>query len=381
MILGIDASNIRAGGGLTHLAELLGAAKPHGHGFTQVVIWGGAATLSRIDHREWLVKRHQPLLDKSLLHRVFWQRVKLGNLARESRADLLFVPGGSDASGFSPIVAMSQNLLPFEWNELRRYGWSLMTAKGLLLRSTQTRTFRRAAGTIFLSEHARRAVLRVASELPGDGAIIPHGVNARFSIRPRVQRPAAAFTDHSPCHVVYVSGVEPYKHHHQVARAVALLRSIDRLPITLSLAGPPGPALPALRDELRRLDPTGKFIAYTGAVPYDTVHQLYASADVGVFASSCETFGQILLEGMSAGLPIACANRSAMPEILGDAGVYFDPEQPAQIAAAIRSLFDSAEKRTEKANAAFERAKAFTWGRCADETFRFLSHTARKTAP
>jgi glycosyltransferase involved in cell wall biosynthesis len=97
-----------------------------------------------------------------------------------------------------------------------------------------------------------------------------------------------------------------------------------------------------------------------------------------VFASSCETFGQILVEAMSAGLPIACSNRSVMPELLGDAGVYFDPEQPAEIASAIRTLFDSPELRSRLARESFKKAKNYSWARCADETFSFISQCARK---
>ena len=379
MILAIDSSNIRAGGGVTHLVELLRAADPPAHGFSRVVIWGGAATLSRIESRDWLTKAHDALLDKSLIHRVYWQRFRLGDLARKSSADLLFVPGGSEASGFSPIVAMSQNLLPFEWRELRRYGLSVMTAKGLILRITQARTFRRAAGVIFLSEYAERAVLEIAPGLRGARVTVPHGVNPRFSIPPRRQRPPSAFSDELPCRVVYVSALEPYKHQREVARAVAYLRT-KGVPVVLTLVGPAGAALKDLREEMRRLDPSGGFISYKGEVPYEKVHELYAAADIGVFASSCETFGQILLEGMSAGLPMACANRSAMPEILGDAGVYFDPEKPGEIAAALRSLIESPALREEKADAAFRRAKAFTWKRCADETFRFLSLAVTKNA-
>ncbi len=80
----------------------------------------------------------------------------------------------------------------------------------------------------------------------------------------------------------------------------------------------------------------------------------------------------ILLEGMAAGLPIACSDRGPMPEVLGDAGVYFNPEDPASIAKAIRHLIESPELREQKAQAAFQRAQQYSWARCAEETFGFL---------
>src|SRR5215467_12224585 len=106
MILGIDASNVRGGGGLTHLAEVLRVAEPNPVGFSKVIIWAGHETLGNIEDRSWIVKSHQPMLDKTLLHRMFWQRFKLDRLARLSKCDVLFVPGGSYAGDFEPIVTM-----------------------------------------------------------------------------------------------------------------------------------------------------------------------------------------------------------------------------------------------------------------------------------
>ena len=72
---------------------------------------------------------------------------------------------------------------------------------------------------------------------------------------------------------------------------------------------------------------------------------------------------QYFAESMAAGLPIACSNRGPMPEVLGDAGLYFDPEQPVQIAKAIHTLSLSPSLREEKARAAFNRSQHYSWGR------------------
>jgi len=376
MILGIDASNIRAGGGLTHLAELLRVAEPLAHGFTRVIVWAGITTLTKIEDREWLSKVVAPLLGGGLPYRIFWQCFRLRKLAQQACCDVLFVPGGSDCSGFCPMVTMSQNLLPFEWREMRRYGRSLYTLKFLFLRWTQSRSFRKADGVIFLTKYARDAVLKVTGSLRGKSAIIPHGVNRRFSMPPRLQRLHADFSEASPCRVLYVSIVSPYKHHWQVANAVARLRA-EGVPVVLELVGPPAEGLTLLKETLDRVDPDGSFITYRGAVPYEKLDEFYGRADIGVFASSCENMPNILLEGMSAGLPMACSRMGPMPEVLGDAGVYFDPENSSDIARALRELIDSRDLRVRLAQMAFERAQIFSWQRCAEETFAFLAAFTR----
>ena len=83
----------------------------------------------------------------------------------------------------------------------------------------------------------------------------------------------------------------------------------------------------------------------------------------------------VWLEGMAAGLPIECSNHGPMPEILGDFGVYFDPENPQEIAKSIRLLIESPELRAEKAKAAYTLAQQYSWKRCASETFAFLATT------
>jgi glycosyltransferase involved in cell wall biosynthesis len=67
-----------------------------------------------------------------------------------------------------------------------------------------------------------------------------------------------------------------------------------------------------------------------------------------------------------------------MPEVLRDAGVYFDPENGDSIARVLRKLIAEPDFRAQLAQAAFDRAQSFSWGRCADETFEFMAKIARE---
>jgi glycosyltransferase involved in cell wall biosynthesis len=380
VILGIDAFNISTGGGVTHLTELLDAANPISHGFHRVIIWSSTRTLDKIGDYDWLTKISDPLLDKGLLYRALWNRFRQRTLARQTNCDVMFLPGGSDGSRFTPMITMSQNLLPFEWRELKRYGWNIYTIKLLLLRWAQCRTFRKAKGVIFLTEYARDAVKQVIGNLGGECPIIPHGINPRFMRPPRMQRPLEDFTESRPCRVLYVSIVDVYKHQWHVAEAVTILRN-EGIAVVLELVGPPARGMRQLRHAIRRLNPSETFIAYRGAVPYENLDVIYAEADVCVFASSCENMPNILLEGMAAGLPIACSRMGPMPEVLGGAGVYFDPENAQSIAESLRELIRSRALRARLAQDAFARAQSYSWKRCADDTFGFFARIARRAHP
>lgn len=377
MVLGIDASNLRAGGGLAHLVGLLAAARPADFGFSSVVVWSGRATLDAIADRPWLHKRHVAALDANLAVRVWWQWRRLSREADRERCRVLLVPGGSYAGKFRPVVAISQNLLPFDITELRRYGRSWMAIKFLCLRVSQSRTLRAADGLVFLTSHARDAVMAVVRQTRGSTAIIPHGVDERFRRDPP-EPPAPSSPDaNRVLRLLYVSIIDVYKHQAVVADAVLRLRR-EGYAVELVLVGPAyPPALIRLQRWLREHDPETTTVRYVGAVPFGDLPGRLATADIGVFASSCENMPNILLEYMAAGLPIACSDRGPMPEMLGDAGVYFDPENVATVVAALRRLLDSATLRSQLAARASERARAFTWDRCASETFGFVAAIAQ----
>lgn len=378
MRVGIDASNLRAGGGVTHLVELLRAAKPQEYGFTQVIVWAGRQTLDQLSvDQPWLKLVHEPLLDKSLPYRTYWQRVELPKLARKS-CDILFIPGGHSVNGFRPYVTMCQNMLPFEYREIRRYDFSWMFLRNLLLRLIQTHAFRKANGVIFLNDYARKIVMENIKNFQGHWSNIPHGINRSFYLAPREQSPLNAFSSSNPLRFLYVSIVNVYKHQWHVVEAIAKLVN-EGFPVTLDLIGPAYlPSLKRLQTIIQVVDPTEKFIRYHGPVPYLQLPDIYHQADAFVFASSCENMPNILLEAMASGLPIACSNRGPMPEILGDAGVYFDPEQPDEIANAVRQLLENSDLRTRCASGAYEKAKIYSWERCANETFGFINRVAKE---
>lgn len=378
LVIGIDGTNLRQGGGITHLVELLRVAKPEQDGIAKVVVWSNTATLSAIEERPWLKKINPSELERGLVPRIFWQRFTLSKELNELGCDLLFVPGGSFSGSFKPFVTMSRNMLPFEMHELMRFGWSLTTLRFLLLRQWQSRTFRRADGVIFLTRYAKESVSKIVGSLKGKTHIIPHGISTRFQRTPKPQWSITEYDSNNPFRLIYVSIINQYKHQWHVVEAVASLRQAG-FPIELDLIGPSFPMSEFRFEESRsRWDPSRSWVKYNGEISYEALHHKYAQADLGLFASSCENMPNILLETMASGLPVACSNRGPMPEVLGNAGVYFDPEQPADITRALRELINSPQLRSEKAKASYERSLQYTWHDCADSTMTFLAEIARQ---
>jgi glycosyltransferase involved in cell wall biosynthesis len=376
MRIGIDGSNLKAGGGVTHLVELLNAAQSERNGFQEVIVWAGRTTLAQLPQRPWLQPVHNPMLDNPLPYQVYWRLKRLPVLAGRN-CDVLFTPGAGNGGGFFPMVTMSQNMLPFEAREMQRYGISWQRARVEYLRLMQARAFKSAQGLIFLTQYARDTILPQLNGNRGQITIIPHGVSKRYFHPPR----CLEFSWQSPIRILYVSIIDVYKHQWQVVEALARLRRRG-LNVSLQLVGPAyAPALRLLYRIMRGYDPQGDFVTYSGPVPYLGLAEVYQQADIFVFASTCENMPNILLEAMASGLPIACSNRGPMPEVLGDAGVYFDPERPEEIADALQQLIDNRKLREQCAWKAYLKAQSYSWAKCADETFAFISQVAQEYQP
>jgi glycosyltransferase involved in cell wall biosynthesis len=367
MRLAVDATNLRTGGGVTHLANLLSAADPISLGISHVGVWASAATLEALPHRPWLALQTDRALAHGAAARLRFQTFGLAAAIGRWDADALFIPGGLYPGAFRPFVTMFRNMLPFAPAEAARYGFSPIGLRLRALRPLQKATFERAAGVICLSRFAAD-VLKASRVSTKRMAIIPHGVGDVFRCAPRAARPLAACAPDDPFRLVYVSIIDLYKHQWNVAEAVLRLRQ-KGLPISLTLVGPSYP--PALR-RVTEVTTGSDAVRHVGPVSADTLPDVYARAEGFVFASTCENMPNILLEAMASGLPIACSSRPPMPEVLGDAGLYFDPENVDSIERALVELVTDTAHREALARSAFEAALPYSWTRCATDTFTFI---------
>ena len=378
-ILAIDAINIRAGGGVTHLSRLLHAAQPALAGIRHVHIWTCRETASKLPAKDWLTI-HTPIwAEFNLFLRTLAEQLLIPFQVNRLGCDILYCPGGTlPAIRVTPVITMSQNMLPFEPDEARRFSVvSSMWLKLQILRHIQGRAFRSADGLVFLTNHAREVVTRALGRIAPHVALVPHGIEERFLIPPRTPRQLSQCSLQKPFRVLYVSILMPYKHQIEVAKAATLLRN-KGLPIEMCFIGASwGEYGKRFSELLTRLDPTGQFLKWTGHEPFESVHKTYGDADVFVFASSCENLPNIMIEAMAASLPIASSRKGPMPEVLGDAGVYFDPESPDSIAESIEHLANNANLRADLSWHAHNLAKKYSWQQCASDSLEFFVSVAK----
>jgi glycosyltransferase involved in cell wall biosynthesis len=282
----------------------------------------------------------------------------------------MFAADASTLCRFKPMVVLNQNMLPYEKGMVSIFGWTRERLRQHFIYRVQKRAFQAADGNVFLTKHAATQV-QAHTGLVSNPVCIAHGVDKLFTqTQHTAVWPAQA---ERAIRCVYVSPIYEYKYQWVVVRAIKLLR--DRgVNIELDLLGGGGArARRILAKEISRCDPEGKFIRVEEFLPRSEIAARLAESDLFVFASGCETFGISLLEAMAVGLPIACSNRSSLPETLQSAGVYFDPEDEVSIASALEELVHDTSLRKKVSMKAKELAKAYSWQRCATETWGFLN--------
>lgn len=113
-----------------------------------------------------------------------------------------------------------------------------------------------------------------------------------------------------------------------------------------------------------------KRVHVPGHVARGDLKQLYMAADLFVFPSLYEGFGLPVLEAMMCGCPVASSNASSMPEVLGDAGLYFDPLDCEQMKSVVITLLDDQALRKKFSLLGTARASEFSWHRTAVETHK-----------
>jgi glycosyltransferase involved in cell wall biosynthesis len=165
--------------------------------------------------------------------------------------------------------------------------------------------------------------------------------------------------------VLSPSAKRPHKNLVRLVRAVAALPA-ERRP-ALVIPGYPTPHEAELRQLARALDLEG-LVHLPPWLSAADLEGLYAAAACTVFPSLYEGFGLPVLEAMARGVPVACSNRSSLPEVAGDAAMTFDPEDVAAIAASMERLLREPELAERLRSAGRRRAATFTWERTAELT-------------
>ena len=212
---------------------------------------------------------------------------------------------------------------------------------------------RRADAIIAVSEFTKRQVVGLLGVPEARVRVVHHG--ARGLAFPNVAREPV---------ILHVGALQTRKN---IARLVEAFETLDGN-WRLVLAGAAGFGAAGILERIAR-SPARSRIEMPGYVTPAELAAWYARATVFAFPSLDEGFGMPLLEAMATGTPIVTSNRSALPEVAGDAALLVDPEDTARLAEALRQLTGDRELREELARRGKVRVQTLTWENAVRETW------------
>ncbi|MEX1018459.1 MAG: glycosyltransferase family 1 protein, partial [Litorilinea sp.] len=168
-------------------------------------------------------------------------------------------------------------------------------------------------------------------------------------------------------YVLYLGINKPHKNLVSLLQGWRQLDPTVRQSTKLVIGGAWDPRYPEAKEAASQLE-LGESVQFIGPVDEEELPALYTGATAFVFPSLYEGFGLPLLEAMACGVAVACANTSSLVEVAGEAALYFDPYQPAQIARQIHRLVEDAATRQDFAQRALQQAATFSWQNAAQTT-------------
>lgn len=220
----------------------------------------------------------------------------------------------------------------------------------------------RSDRVIAISQTTKDDVVELYGIEPERITVIPLGVGARFT--PGDAGDVAA--QRRP-HLLFVGARSGYKNFDVLVRAMACepLRSQD---LSLVVVGSPFSA--AEQEQLRAAGLQGRVVRRSATEA--ELADCYRQAAAFVFPSRYEGFGLPVLEAMASGCPAVLARGGSLPEVGGGAAVYFDPDQPEDLGAAVLRVL-AGDGRADRVRAGLARAAGFSWEQTASRTARLYA--------
>jgi len=206
---------------------------------------------------------------------------------------------------------------------------------------------------IAVSQFTAGEVQRLLGVEPGRIRVVPHGVRLPKAVNPAKEKL-----------VLSVGAIQKRKNTARLVRAFASMPADWKLVLAGGRGYGAEETLREVEESPRRHD-----IEVLDHVSEVRLAELYAKAGIFAFPSLDEGFGIPILEAMANGVPVVTSNRSAMPEVCGDAGLQVDPESVDELAGALRRLAADEALRGSLAALGLARAREFSWDRVVAATW------------
>lgn len=235
-----------------------------------------------------------------------------------------------------------------------------------------TRVKRHARAIITVSERTKSDLMRQFA-IPAEKLwVIYHGVSARYFNADESEAIAMRAKYNLPeTYLLFVGNLKPHKNIGGLISAWAKMADSLRPPLVMVGTGREEYLNLAQQEKIRGRE---NEILFLGEIVDAEMPALYRGARAYVQPSWYEGFGFPPLEAMASGIPVAVSNRGALPEVVGDAALIFDPADQEQFVGTLESIVADEALRKTLREKGLQRALLFSWETAAQQTYKVYCH-------
>ena len=290
--------------------------------------------------------------------------------------DIFFFPA---VYSYFPVFSRAKILVTIHDMIPHRYPEAVFPNKKLMLywKLKQYLAVRQSDFILTVSEYSKEEIVRYCTIAESRVRVVSEGPNAVFTVLPKdtqmVEVLRCYHLNFGERFLLYVGGISPHKNLGALLEAYQhLITDAMFSDVKLVLVGDyqsdsfysDYPTLKHLVDE-QHLE---RKVIFTGFIDDRELAYLYNAASLLVFPSLLEGFGLPAVEAMACGTPVAANRVGSLPEILGEAGRFFDPYHPAEMLDIIKYTLSNDAVREKMRRCGLMRAKQFTWDKAATQT-------------
>lgn len=239
---------------------------------------------------------------------------------------------------------------------------------------------RRAATVLTVSEYCKEAIVKLY-KVPEKNVIVAYdGVSDEFKpIRDKslVNSVGKKYGINKE-NILFVGRLEPRKNIPGLFKAFYSLKKHHNIPHQLVIVGMKDFKYNEIYDTAKRLK-LDEDIVFTGRVEQEDLPMIYNGADLFVFPSFGEGFGIPPLEAMACGIPVITSNTTALPEVVGDAGIMINPWDKEELSEMMYKVLSDSGLRNKMRNKGLEQSKRFSWSRTAEKVLRVYEEVYEKS--
>jgi glycosyltransferase involved in cell wall biosynthesis len=264
----------------------------------------------------------------------------------------------------SPLLAPCSSVVAISDLYFKRFAKDMSFLRWAALNLFVTSSVRRCDQIITVSEFAKAELCREYPWAAEKITVIHLATEVRQGFRASQDGVAAELR--MPHHYFVAFGSQsPHKNMGKLIEAYRDLYDRNELRHDLVILGKSDPK-----------PPTVEGVTYTGYLPDQTVRSILGGAGFLMFPSLYEGFGLPLLEAMAMGVPVACSTAGSLPEVAGEAALFFCPTSVPLIRSALARMSNDAELRESLKAKGYENLKRFSWKRTAMQTHRVLQQVS-----